>query len=216
MQGKKRDWSGVKQGKLTVIEEVGKNAHGAHLWKCACECGAECVKNTNILNGGVKSCSVSCGIAESNRNRARHGAYRTKEYGTWAHIKQRCFNPDSTHYHRYGGRGITMHPAWVDSFEQFLAEVGKAPEGLSLDRIDNEGNYEPGNMRWATRKEQSNNREVTLKSEIDGEELTLVQIADRYGINYTSIFHRYKKGLRGKELVTKQKIGRPKHVTSNR
>ena len=215
MQGKKRDWSGIKQGKLTVIEEVGKNAHGAYLWKCACECGAECVKNTNTLNSGVKSCSASCGIAESNRNRARHGAYRTKEYRTWIGIKRRCFNPDSTYYHRYGGRGITMHPAWVDSFEQFLVDVGPAPKGMTIDRINNEGNYEPGNVRWSTRKDQSNNREVTIRDEVDGVTLTLSEIADKYGIKYMTVFQRYTKGLRGKDLVTKQKVGRPKHVTIN-
>jgi len=206
----------VKQGKLTIVESVGKNVHGAYLWKCICECGVECVKSTNNLNSGVKSCSASCGIAESNRNRARHGAYRTKEYQAWASIKQRCFNPDSTHYHRYGGRGITMHLEWVDNFEQFLADVGKAPEGMTIDRIDNASNYEPGNVRWATRKEQSNNREVTLRTIVGGVELTLSQIADKYGINYMTLFQRHRRGLRGMELITKQKVGRPKHVTKHR
>lgn len=208
MGGKVRDWSGVKQGKLTVIESVGKNAHGAYLWRCICECGAECVKNSNTLNGGVKSCSALCGVSESNRSRAKHGMYKSREFGVWSGIKQRCFNPDSTHYVRYGGRGITMHPAWVDSFEQFLSDVGIAPRGTTIDRIDNNGNYEPGNVRWTTRKQQSNNREVTLRDMLDGVPMTLSEVADKYGLNYMTVFQRYKKGLRGKELVTKQKVGR--------
>lgn len=149
MRGRKRtDWAGITQGSLTVIEESGRDRHGNVLWRCKCACGVECMKPNRALASGVKSCSPACGVSASNRTRARHGMWKSKEYWAWSGLKQRCLNPKTTHYNRYGGRGISVHPAWVDSFEQFLADVGQAPtNALSLDRIDNNGNYEPGNVR---------------------------------------------------------------------
>jgi len=210
MRGRKRtEWAGTTQGKLTVLSECGRDQHGNVLWKCWCSCGSVCVKSNKSLTAGVKSCSTACGVADSNATRAKHGMWKSKEYTTWAGMKQRCLNPDYNMYHRYGGRGISVHPAWVNSFEQFLSDVGPAPSrALSLDRIDNDGNYEPGNVRWTTRKVQANNRSVTLSAEIEGKVLPLTDIAARYGVSYMVVFQRYQRGLRGMELVTKQKLGR--------
>lgn len=210
MRGRKRvEWAGTRQGKLTIYTEVGRDKHGNVLWQCRCDCGAECVKANRSLSSGVKSCSPACGVADSNKARTVHGMWTSKEYRTWSGIKQRCFNPNNTHYARYGGRGITIHPAWVDSFEAFFAYVGTAPDdALSLDRIDNRGNYEPGNVRWTTRKVQSNNRACTLVAEIEGSEMPLADLARAYNVSYMVVFQRYKRGLRGLDLITKQKLGR--------
>jgi len=136
--------------------------------------------------------------------------WKSKEYDCWQGMKQRCLNPNSSSYASYGGRGISIHPTWVDDFDAFLAYVGKAPDTprASLDRIDVNGNYEPNNVRWATPKQQSNNRRVTLTAEYMGETLTLSDIAQRAGIPYHQVFQRYKRGLRGEQLTTPQKVGR--------
>lgn len=207
--GRKRNWTGVVQGKLTVLGEGGRDRHGNVMWLCRCECGAEVHKSNNILNGGVKSCGVSCGVAESNAARAVHGMCRSKEYRAWTGMKKRCLNPSTTHYASYGGRGITVHPPWVDSFEAFLSDVGYAPSPKhSLDRIDVDGNYDPENVRWATPKVQSNNRRVTLSAEFRGADTPLADIARIAGIPYNQVFYRYQRGLRGEELITRQKVGR--------
>ena len=207
--GRKRNWAGFVQGKLTVLGEHGRDEHGNVLWLCRCECGAEVSKSNNSLNGGVKSCSTSCGIAESNTARARHGMWKSKEYGAWVNMKRRCLNPNTTHFAAYGGRGITIHQPWIDSFETFLASVGLAPSPQhSLDRIDTDGNYEPDNVRWASKKEQSNNRRETLSAEVNGKMLPLADIAREYDIPYHQVFQRYVRGLRGADLVTRHKVGR--------
>lgn len=207
---RKRSWVGVVQGKLTVVEEGGRDEHGNVLWLCRCECGQEVFKSNNVLNGGVKSCSTSCGVSGSNTARARHGMWKSKEYGCWAAMKQRCLNPNTTCYANYGGRGIKVHQPWVDSFETFLADVGEAPKvhRASLDRIDCDGNYEPSNVRWATPKEQSNNLRNNVRVEFRGVSMTLAEIARLAGIPYHQVFHRHHRGLSGEELVTRQKVGR--------
>lgn len=145
------------------------------------------------------------GVAASNRRRAKHGATaRTKGdpvtnrmYLTWTGIKQRCNNPNSVHYHRYGGRGITMHPEWAADFVLFRNDVGEPPEpGATLDRIDNNRGYEPGNVRWVGRKEQANNRENNIRVTYNEETLTLSQWADKLGLTYTLLASRWKKGKR--------------------
>lgn len=207
---RKRNWAGVVQGKLSIIEELGRDEHGNVLWRCKCECGQEAIKSNNNLKGGVKSCSVSCGVAESNTARAQHGMWKSKEYSTWINMKRRCLNPNTTHYALYGGRGIKVHQPWIDSFEAFLADVGKAPEThrASLDRIDCDGNYEPENVRWSTPKEQSNNRGNNVRVEFRGADMTLAEVARVAGIPYHQVFQRYHRGLRGEDLVTRHKIGR--------
>jgi len=209
MRGKKRDWTGVTQGNLTVIKEVGRDHEGNVLWECRCTCGVVCVKPNKMLAAGTKSCSVQCGVSRSNAGRAEHGMYTTKEFKAWTSMKQRCTNPDCTQFKRYGARGISVHSAWLSSFSQFLADIGPAPDkSMTLERIDNNKGYEPGNVRWATRREQSNNRGVTLRSEIDGVEMTLSEIAAMYDVPYHAVFGRYRRGLRGRELITRQKTGR--------
>lgn len=126
---------------------------------CVCDCGVETeIARGSVLNGLTTSCG--CVRKDTLRKIARkHGMSKSPEHMTWCHIKSRCFDPKNKSYERYGGRGITMCKEWNDSFELFFAHVGKKPSPQhSIDRINNEGNYEPGNVRWATALEQNNNR----------------------------------------------------------
>lgn len=144
-------------GSLTVIDQAG-SAGGVKWWRCRCACGGETeVRSSHLRMGQVKACK-GC------RNRAirlantTHGLTKTPEYKTWLNIRDRCYNPENTSYKYYGGRGIRVCKRWRNSFEDFLADMGKRPKGLSIERKNTNGNYTPDNCCWATAKEQANNR----------------------------------------------------------
>jgi hypothetical protein len=156
---KRLDISGQKFGKLTAVEFSHKNNFGAVYWKCICDCGNKITTRSNALRKGEKK---TCGCVNPNY---KHGAIRTRTYISWGSMKQRCANEKATGYKNYGGRGITVCERWLgkDGFVNFLEDMGERPEGLSIDRIYNDGNYEPSNCRWATKKEQENNKRRSKK-----------------------------------------------------
>lgn len=200
-----RDWLGKRQGKLLVIRQLDSRADGQAMWECRCDCGTLCAKSSGNLRLGTKSCSTSCGVAESNRKRAVHGVAHGKEWKAWTAAKQRCFNQNHPQFHNYGGRGITMHSDWVSSFATFYAHIGPAPSvgrGAQLDRIDNEKGYVPDNVRWATPTQQIRNTRRNLRATINGESLSLHDICARYGLPYTTVSARWRRGLRGADLAT--------------
>lgn len=140
-----------------------------------CDCGEYAVRSVGDLKW-----SASCGCEhrkKSSRLLTVHGHYNTPEYRAWQQMKRRCLNKCCDKYSRYGGRGIRIHPAWEVDFTQFLADLGKMPgPGYSLDRYpDNNGNYEPGNCRWATHQEQCNNRTTSRWIDFAGERKTLAE-----------------------------------------
>jgi len=153
------DLTNQKFGRLLVIARAGSSLRGRALWQCRCECDGSIVivLGKELRNGHTVSCG--CWKAERMGDFARtHGMGLTREYKSWKAAKQRCTNPKDTNYPLYGGRGIQMCEEWMDSFPDFYAHIGPRPQGHSLDRIDVNGNYEPGNVRWATAKDQANNR----------------------------------------------------------
>lgn len=158
---KRMDLTGMRFGRLTVIS-FSHSQGGTRRWKCLCDCGNERVVATSwLISGNTQSCG--CKRTDTVREVCcTHGLAHEKPYNIWATIKQRCCNENNQDYPDYGGRGIKLCEEWESDFQLFYSYISKLPhygeKGYSLDRVNNDGNYEPGNLRWATGIEQANNR----------------------------------------------------------
>lgn len=154
--------TGQRFGKLVASEQDGRDAQGRVFWLCICDCGnTKHVRTSHLRAGSVQSCGCDRYVRVA-KSVATHGHASggkvSPVYTSWAQMHARCTNPNHNRYHRYGGRGISVCAQWK-AFEAFLADMGGSwKPGLSIDRIDNDGNYEVGNCRWATPSEQAFNR----------------------------------------------------------
>lgn len=165
--------AGQKYGRWLVIEKGDLDSRGNVLWLCRCECGTErFVRGSEIYLGN----STSCGCT-----RRRHGMTGSRTWKSWDAMKQRCLNPNSPDYPRYGAMGIKVCDRWL-KIDEFLADMGERPEGKTIDRIDNSGNYEPGNCRWATASEQQFNKRSNLKLEYQGQIRSIVELSNESGV----------------------------------
>lgn len=181
---------GQRFGLLTVIgfSHIDEKSKGS-CWLCRCVCGTEKIVSGHNLRSGL---ITDCGCTWKSRI-TTHNATRSRLYKTWSNMKSRCYNPKNNRYHRYGARGITVCDEWRSDFEAFQQWAHSAGyrEDLTIERIDNDKGYHPDNCRWATRKEQSNNRENNILISYGGEAHTLSEWAEKLGIDYHTLLRRY-------------------------
>lgn len=186
----------LKFNRWTVIAFSHKSGK-KQFFSCLCECGTEGVVRKDQLTRGI---SKSCGCWKREVSKEQiirlsttHGlANKSKSYSIWKHITQRCLNKNNPSYKNYGGRGITICERWKD-YANFFADMGDCPEGMSIDRIDNNGNYEPSNCRWADKKTQANNTRTNIFIKHDGETLTIKQWSEKLSIPYLTLYQRIFK-----------------------
>jgi hypothetical protein len=184
---------------LTVIRRAPKRKKPTcAFWECRCSCGnTAIVRAVDLIYGHTKSCGClrAQKIRSVGRLRKTHGATGTVEHRIWSSMKQRCENPSIPGYENYGGRGIKVCARWRYSLENFIADMGKRPSARhSIDRIDTNGNYEPGNCRWATTKQQARNRRSNRVLEYEGKRATLTDFALEYGISKITLRDRLNRG----------------------
>lgn len=197
--GKFIDLTGQKFGRLTVIKRVENDKHQKTRFLCRCDCGNEKVINGSSLKRGL---SKSCGCLNNellvkraiHDGNYRHGLRKNKLYPIWNMMIQRCINPNNSRYKTYGGRGIQVCEEWQHSFKAFYDYVSKLPHfnetGYSLDRINNDGNYEPSNIKWSNKVEQANKRTSNVYYFFNGEYKTLAQWCREFNAPYKLVHRR--------------------------
>lgn len=189
------DLTGQRFGRL-VVSGLTRSQH--RRWRCQCDCGGERIARTSELRSGRV---LSCGClrresaARVGKATTTHGMRYTPEYRAWSGMKQRCTNPKISNFPQYGGRGIRVCDRWMASFDDFLADLGPRPSpDHSLDRIDNDGHYDPSNCQWRTRVEQQRNVSRNRLLTFQGETHPLATWADRTGIPAKTIGRRLTAG----------------------
>lgn len=210
------DLTGQKFGRLTVVRKT-LDSH----WLCQCDCGVEKeVRSTLLRSGKTKSCGcyrIERGRAHGASIKLRHGQGRgrgTPEYNCWGQMLHRCRNPNSRMFKNYGGRGITVCERW-HTFDNFFADMGPRPSPKhSIDRIDVNGNYEPGNVRWATSIEQNRNLRTNKRITINGEVKTLAEWLRFYGVSSVTYYRRLREGMTEEAALTTPVLPRGRRVSA--
>ena len=203
---------GNRYGRLVVVALSHKTRYGCQ-WLCKCDCGNEVVVGgVQLRNGRKRSCRCleKERLRTYNENRKANAKYEkpSKLYNAWANMKYRCYNKDALEYSSYGGRGIRVCDEWIKfkPFEKWALENGYA-EGLTLDRIDVNGNYEPSNCRWIERSRQSRNKRDTIYVEYNGEKRPLIDLCEELGVSYSRAIWRIKNGKTDvTEILSREKL----------
>lgn len=198
------DLTGKKFGRLTAIKQEYMERNAWH-WSFLCDCGNTIIRRGALVKAGGVS---SCGCAKKNSGCWTHGMSRSPEYSSWTGMKDRCLNPSNKRYQDYGGRGVEVCHRWLNSFENFFADMGERPEpkrDYSLDRIDNSLGYFPENCKWSTRKEQMMNRRNTVYLMLPYESKLQIKTIDEWskitGLSTVVIATRRKRGWSPEEIL---------------
>lgn len=204
---KVNDLTGRRFGNLVVLGRRGSDNKGQSLWLCHCDCGVEKIVRGHDLKGGVKSCGCS---RKTSTGLYKHGLSYTRLHGLWRNVKDRCYNPRNKDFHNYGGKNVKMCDEWRTDFVSFYnwANANGYKEGLTLDRIDYNGDYCPENCRWATWLQQANNTRRNIHATINGEVKTVSEWCRIYGVNYRSVQSRIYKGIEPSIAITTPFRGR--------
>lgn len=194
----RKDLTGQKFGILTVIGYSHKSKHGHSYWRTICDCSNEKIVQGYYLK---RMDTPSCGCLNAIGSNHRHGMYKTRIYKTWLSMKDRCCNKNNKNYKYYGGRGINVCSRW-HSFTNFYDDMGDRPENMSIERMDNDGNYETGNCKWATAAEQGANKRNNRILQFNGITLNTSQWARKIGMTPGVIYERLKRGWSVEKILT--------------
>lgn len=198
---------GSRFGKLTILQAGVGHRDGAVIDLARCDCGGVVVpKRNEVVRGYV----ISCGCVPSTKEKPKKRKLRCRGglsthplyQNVYKPMIRRCTCPTDKEYHNYGGRGIKVCQRWLDSFQAFLDDVGPRPEGYQLDRADNDGDYSPENARWATRRENMNNKRGSIKVKLGDKTVSIRDIAEESGLSYEKIYDRVKRGVTGDKLMS--------------
>jgi hypothetical protein len=199
---KKVEMIGKEFGKWTVLEEVEKR-NNKRAFMCRCDCGKKYVVMGDNLRNGTSVWCMSCSSKIKGTKHNTHGMTYTRVFKIWAGMVQRCTKPYHIAYKSYGAKGVKVCPEWENSFEVFLKDMGEPPtEDHQIDRINNNGNYEPGNCRWASRKVQQNNRSNNVLITFKGETHSIAEWSKLVGIGETTLHWRMKAGWSHEKVLS--------------
>ena len=204
---KLKEMIGLRFSRLVVMSRVDNNSTGKPRYFCRCDCGRSAIVDGKQLR---TKRTHSCGCYRYEKlleSLTKHGYSSTKTYAIWTGMRDRCLNKNDPSYKNYGGRGVSICKEW-NSFPNFLADMGHKPKGMTIDRINSDGNYEPSNCRWATPLEQANNRRTVIFLEYKGIRQSLADWARQLGIPRTTLYMRY---LSNKSVA--QILGKAKQIT---
>jgi hypothetical protein len=206
-----RDLTGQNFPRGDVVGYAGANGYGHHRWRVRCKCGRVGVVYAIALIG--RRPKKTCRTCAHTKHGHSKGHRVTSEYITWSAMRERCDNPKESKYPDYGGRGITVCQRWRESFTAFLEDMGLKPSPRhTIDRIDNDGHYEPSNCRWATPKQQARNQRKNVRISFRDKTLCLSEWAEVTGLNYTTLYRRIVvRGQSPAEALTTPVYGRAKH-----
>lgn len=201
---------GQKIGRLTILDEYQKyvNNRNRRYLLCKCDCGNIVEVRKDCIGVGSRKTN-SCGCQKKEKaainvtKNHKHKQSGTRLYYIWQGMKTRCYNKNSNCYERYGGRGIKVCNEWLNDFQAFYdwAMENGYKNGLTIDRINNDGDYEPKNCRWTGSIEQCRNRRSNITVNYQGRNVTLIELSEILGIPYTTIWSRYNRGDRGEDLI---------------
>lgn len=193
MRGSAEDLAGRKFGRLIAVEMCGHNKHNQRLWLWRCDCGNEIRRVSGPIKHG-RQISCGCHRDEQSGLRATHGRSNSRTYKAWRSMKSRCAGTNGASSKHYHGRGIRVCARWLDSFENFLADMGECPKGLTLERDKNDMGYEPGNCRWATQADQVKNTRRTIRVKLAGRVMCLKDACAMAGVSYQGVRGRIRLG----------------------